>query len=120
MSDATVTLWSVGHNMPGYMPMADEPTLCTSWEDAKNALDWEMYYMLDFLMEGIDHEDSEEVTPNQEIDWHANLAAARADLATETGPEYGTIVDDCPSGTSYWIVQETMTVAEATEYGVEL
>lgn len=36
--------WSVGHNMPGYLPMADELTVTDSWLTA-----------VDILKEDIDH-----------------------------------------------------------------
>ena len=36
------TLYAIGQNVPGYLPMADEPYLCTTFDDAKRALIAEM------------------------------------------------------------------------------
>jgi len=38
----TTTLYAIGQNMPGYLPMADELYLCTTFDDAKRALIAEM------------------------------------------------------------------------------
>lgn len=111
-TEDSITLWSVGKNMPGYLPMADEPTLCDSWEGAKNSLLWEIDSMLDYLSEG----ESDDLDPeDEETAWIANLQAARVDLVASEGPEWGTIVDDCPSGTSYWVVQVTVSADEVND-----
>ena len=108
--DVSVALLSAGYNMPGYLPEA-EPRICLTFEAAKDSLLWEIDSKLDYLAEGDDDKQNRE--------WIANLHAARADLVEAVGL-WGTIVDDSPSGTSYWIEQVNMTVGEAEDAGIEI
>lgn len=117
----TITVFSVGYNMPGYLPQADEPTWCETFEDAKASLLWEMNSRVDMLGEDLDlflkpgeYHDPEGA--EQAMDWGTALVRSLYDLSVSDGPEWGETVDDCSSGTSYWIVQETTTLTEWEEY----
>lgn len=111
----TVTLWSIGSNMPGYMPEADV-NYASSWEDAKAIMLGDLRYTLEVVTDQLAGVD---VEPDAD-DYAENLTSAMNDLEMENGPTWGTTVDDSPSGTAYWIEQVVMSVADATEAGIEL
>lgn len=99
-------LFTVGHNMPGYLPEAD-PWSCETWEQAKLVLIDDMEHDLDGLAEmnsGPDH-------AGDFVGRMGELEEAITDLKEATGPEYGAIVGD----TSYWIACEEVTPEQYAE-----
>lgn len=90
----TTTLYSIGQNIPGYLPMADEPTLFTTHDDAKRAL-------IDVILNAADN------AACMDNETHAeSLSAAAEDVNLWSGDDY-TIVTDPERkhdlGIAYWI-----------------
>lgn len=102
-----VRVFAVGHNMPGYLPES-EVYYCDSWLSAKACMQGDIEHALD----GLDY-----CEEGPDVDrWAQNLREAVSDLNRfDTGSEWGMIVDDSPSGTSYWISWQDMTESEWEE-----
>ena len=86
-----------GQNIPGYLPMADEPNICETWEDARAGL-------LDDIERAGDMVDLDDYAPG----WGASWEQALEDVRTwETGEDiYVNVCSDGPHdlGVSYWVV----------------
>lgn len=85
-----------GSNIPGYLPMADEPYLSETWEGARDAL-------VDEIERAGDMADVDDYAPG----WGDSWTQALEDVRTwDAGKEiYVNICSDSPHdlGVSYWV-----------------
>jgi hypothetical protein len=114
----TVTVYAAGTNMPGYLP-DNGPDCFPTWKQAKDSLVWEMNSRLDFLQEGIDAE-RREYEPDRDLFRQSDSLTHARDHLDEflaEGVGGSVLVDDCPSGTVYFI--EPIQV-DPSEYLVDM
>ena len=102
----TVQVFTVGHNMPGYLPEADNWST-TDWDSAKRACIDKMERDADFYDDYADVRGA----PEFSHDLAEELSAICEDLNLSGGPDFGAIVGNV----AYWIEPSVITVAEWEE-----
>lgn len=95
------THYHAGCNVPGYMPMADEPNIFATFDEAKS-------YMLEELDRAGDHM-FDGGTDEEERGLADEYSAAMEDLNLDSGPGWDAFLPSSTSehdlGVHYWIVQ---------------